>query len=148
MLNVLKRFQKQFFDFWKFVSLIKFSFYLSGTWYFLTETFDGIFFIPFSMKLWSANVSEDSKKAKKKTEKTSTSYWQNLVFGEVFFSLGMCWNVEFFFIKIWGRIFISCSIFVEPFGFFPTKDMQTPPSQFWCGFYGWCGICWIEWKAK
>ena len=30
---------------------------------------------------------------------------------------------------------------------FPTKDMQTPP-QFWSGYYGWCEVCWIEWKMK
>ena len=37
----------------------------------------------------------------------------------------------------------------KPWGYFPTKDMKDPPPpQFWSGFYGWCTMCWNEWKIN
>ena len=33
------------------------------------------------------------------------------------------------------------------FGSVPTKDMQTPPPQFWSQFHERCAMCWNEWKT-
>ena len=36
---------------------------------------------------------------------------------------------------------------ITPFVILPTMDLQTPPSpQYWSSFYGWCAMCWNEWK--
>ena len=47
-------------------------------------------------------------------------------------------------------IFRNCLMLRTNFNvrYFLTKDMQTPPPQFWSDFYEWCAMCLNEWKIK